>query len=343
MIMMKKMNRLKKITSVSDIKNQRILYIATKNSDYLRLTQELRILRENGNEVTEIVSSSKSYPKRVLYVFRKLIGVRMKNYDMSFVSFAPQLIIPFFGRKLRKKPVITDFFISMYDTLCCDRKKFRPGSLMGRILHRIDKKTLAMSDKAVCDTNAHGEYFCREFDFPQSEMTTLYLEADSGIYYPRKAAENKDFTVLYFGSILPLQGVSVILDAIDLLKNEQGIRFIFVGPLGKNNVRKGENITEYIQWLPQEELAEKIAQADLCLAGHFSSDIMKAKRTIPGKAYIYRAMNKPMILGDNKATHELYSEDQEGIYFVKMGDPRALADLILRIRNEKGAENEKNC
>lgn len=340
--MMKKMNRLKKITSVHDIKNQRILYIATKNSDYLRLTQELRILRENGNQVTEIVSPSKSYPKRMLYVFRKLLGVKMNNYDMSFVSFAPQLVMPFFGRKLRKKPVVTDFFISMYDTLCCDRKKFRPGSLMGRLLHRIDKKTLSMSDKAICDTNAHGEYFCQEFDFPQSKMTTLYLEADSSIYYPRETAENKNFTVLYFGSVLPLQGVSVILDAIGLLEKEQGIRFVFIGPLGKDNVRKGEQITEYIPWLTQEQLAEKIAQADLCLAGHFSDDIMKAKRTIPGKAYIYRAMNRPMILGDNKATHELYSEEQEGIYFVKMGDPRALADLILSIRDKKGAENEKN-
>ena len=59
---MKEKNRLKEITSLSDIKNKRILYIATKNADYLRITQEIRILRENGNEVTEIVSPSKSYP-----------------------------------------------------------------------------------------------------------------------------------------------------------------------------------------------------------------------------------------------------------------------------------------
>ena len=32
-----------------DIKGKKILYIATKNSDYLRLTQEIRMLREQGN------------------------------------------------------------------------------------------------------------------------------------------------------------------------------------------------------------------------------------------------------------------------------------------------------
>lgn len=321
--------------SINDIKNKRVLYAATKNADYLRLTQQLRILRENGNVVTEIVSPDKSYFKRLMYVYKKLFKAKMDDFDISFVGFAPQLVMPFFGRKLRKKTLVMDFFISMYDTLCFDRKKFKPGSLIGKFLRRLDRNTLKYADMAICDTKAHGKYFCEEFDYPAEKMTPLYLEADESIYYPRKAIKNKDFTVLYFGSVLPLQGVPVILDAIELLENEKGLRFVFVGPLGDNNTRKGEKITEYIEWLPQEKLAEKIAQADLCLAGHFDGSIMKAKRTIPGKAYIYRAMGKPMILGDNDATRELYSESDEGIYFTKMGDPRALADLILYIKDKQ--------
>lgn len=327
------------ISSINDIKNKRILYAATKNSDYLRLTQEIRILRENGNEVDVISSSEKSYFKRLLYVYKKLCGVKMSRYDLSFVGFAPQLVLPIFGRKLRKKPLVIDFFISMYDTLCCDRKKFSPDGLIGKIIRMADKKTINQADLVICDTNAHGKYFCEEFGYPSDRMSTLYLEADSSIYYPRETGKSGDFTVLYFGSVLPLQGVSVILGAIELLRNEKGLKFIFVGPLGKNNIRTGEEITEYIDWLPQNELAEKIAQADLCLAGHFNSSVMKAKRTIPGKAYIYRAMNRPMVLGDNEATHELYSEADEGIYFVEMGSSEALAELILSIKERKNEEN----
>lgn len=319
---------------LSDIRDKRILYAATKNSDYLRLVQEIRLLRENGNTVTVISSPSKSYPKRLMYVYRQLMKVRMADYDMSFIGFAPQLIMPLFRRKLKKKPVVMDFFISMYDTLCYDRKKFRPKSLPGRLLKRIDRRTLAAADLAVCDTKAHGSYFCREFGFPKEKMSVLYLEADSSIYYPREAPENKDFTVLYFGSVLPLQGIPVILKAIDLLKDEKGLRFVFVGPLGSSE-RTGENITEYIEWLPQEELAERIAGADLCLAGHFDGSIMKAKRTIAGKTYIYRAMGKPVILGENPANHELYSESDEGVYFCEMGSPEKLAELIKRIKDQR--------
>lgn len=320
---------------LSDIKGRRILYVATKNSDYLRLVQEIELLSKAGNTVTVISSDKKSYIKRLMYVYRRLLSVDMNDFDMSFIGFAPQLVIPLFRRKLRKKPLVMDFFISMYDTLCFDRKIFGKKSLMGQLLRLVDKRTLAAADLAICDTKAHGSYFCREFGFPSDKMSVLYLEADSSIYYPREVPKNKDFTVLYFGSVLPLQGVSVILKAIDLLKDEEGLRFVFIGPLGKKNVRTGENITEYINWLPQEELAEKIAGADLCLGGHFDGSIMKARRTIAGKTYIYRAMGKPVILGDNPANHELYSEGDDGVYFCEMGSPEKLAELIKEIKDKR--------
>ena len=46
-------------------------------------------------------------------------------------------------------------------------------------------------------------------------------------------------------------------------------------------------------------------------------------------------MNKPMILGDNEAVRELYSESDEGIYFTEMGNPQKLAELILSIRDKR--------
>lgn len=102
----------------------------------------------------------------------------------------------------------------------------------------------------------------------------------------------------------------------------------------------GSNI-HYIQWLSQEKLSDYIAFSDLCLAGHFNKEINKAKRTIPGKAYIYRAMEKPMILGENPANHELYSEKEPGISFVEMGSGKKLAEKILECKdqNSRGRKN----
>ena len=81
--------------------------------------------------------------------------------------------------------------------------------------------------------------------------------------------------------------------------------------------------------------------ADLCLAGHFNDRIDKAKRTIAGKTYIYRAMGKPVILGDNAANRELYEEDGRTVFYTKMGDPSALKDTILGAWRVLSGEGDK--
>jgi len=313
---------------------KKTLFITTKNLDYLRNTQEINLLKSQNREVTMIASLSKSYPKRLLTVYKKLFTEKIDQYDTIFIGFAPQLVLPFWYWKLKKKPITIDFFISMYDTFVFDRKKFKKNSLAGRLFKYLDKKTISFASEIICDTKEHGRYFIEEFGANKQHMHTLYLEADKKIYYPReKKKKGNLFEVVYFGSILPLQGVDIVLKSAQILQQNHSIHFTIIGPIKSDKKVESSTIT-YIPWLAQEQLAEAIAKADLCLAGHFNKDINKAKRTIPGKAYIYRAMEKPMILGDNPATRELYSEDMSGIYFVEMGNAQALAEKILEVKGE---------
>ncbi len=319
-----------------ELVGKKVLFITTKNTDYLRNTQETDIISGSAEDITVLGSGDKSYVKRLIKVYFKLMTMRMKKFDTVFVGFSPQLIIPLFKFKFRGKTVISDFFISVYDTMVNDRKKFKPRSFMGKICRWVDKKTIRGSDYTIVDTKADRDYFAEEFGLNPGKTDVLYLKADNDIYYPRekkKPEKLKDkFTVLYFGSILPLQGVEVITDAMDILKDRTDMQFIIIGPIGKN-IRhiESENI-KYINWLPQDKLAKYISYADLCLAGHFNKDIDKAKRTIAGKTYIYENMKKPMILGENSANHELFRED-ETHFFVEMGDAGKLADKILEVKD----------
>lgn len=328
---------------MSDAK-KKVLFITTKNLDYLRNVQELEILKEKSEYVDVIGSSAKSYVKRLFYVYRKLFFQKCSSYDLIFIGFAPQLILPTFGWKFRHNKVVIDFFISVYDTMIFDRKKWKPESIMAKLCKWVDRKTLEGAEEVISDTRAHGDYFSEEFGVDRNRIKTLYLKADTSIYYARKQQKPekwKDkFVVVYFGSILPLQGVDIILEAIEPLKQED-IQFVIIGPLEEKISKPcNENIL-YIEWLPQNELAEYISYADLCLAGHFCDDIDKAKRTIPGKAYIYRAMEKPVILGDNKANRELYDEQEQGIHFVKMGNPGLLREKILECKEDWKRESKE--
>ena len=317
-------------------KDKSVLFITTKNLDYIRNHQEIEMIRQEAARLTIWGSAKKSYLKRLLYVYMKCCFSKTKKYDIIFIGFAPQLILPLWSWKFKKATVIIDFFISVYDTMVFDRQKFKVNGCAAKFCHFIDQRTLKKADSIICDTNCHGEYFSSEFGIDRSKITTLYLEADTNIYFPREQKHiHSDYTVLYFGSILPLQGLDTILGAVDLLKDEPGLSFVIVGPIPDlSKAPKADNI-HYYSWLSQTELAEKIAEADLCLAGHFNSHIEKAKRTIPGKAYIYHSMKKPMILGDNPANRELFNENMEGIYFVEMGSRQKLAQKILECRDQR--------
>lgn len=320
---------------IASIENKNVLFITTKRLDYIRTTQEIRLLKKHAADFHIIGSSEKSYFFRLIRVYIQLISTPVKEFDTVFIGFAPQLILPFFAWKLRNQYRIIDFFISIYDTFCCDRKVFRPKGLIGRLLHRLDSYTIKHADTIICDTKCHGDYFVDEFHADRDKLYLLYLEADPAIYHPmtvRKpnVAKGKH-TVLFFGSMLPLQGYDLILDAFYTLKDRPDYFFYFIGPLAdslKNKVNDMPNL-HLFDWLGQEELARHIAFSDLCIAGHFNAEIAKASRTIPGKAYIYHAMKKPMILGDTPANHERFTADRNTI-IIPTGDSLAITNAILR-------------
>lgn len=319
---------------IEHIDGKRVLFVTTKELDYIRNVQEIALIARHARSHKVIGSASRWYPVRLVSVWSRLLLARMSAFDTVFVGFAPQLVLPIFGAKFKKAVVVEDLFISFYDTLCCDRKKISPTGWAGRLLHRLDSAVLGSADAVVCDTRAHGRYFAEEFHVTPEKLSVLYLEADTSVYHPMEAVRpahlQDKFIVLYFGSILPLQGIDVVLGAMEALRDCKELYFYCIGPLSGRCSKGAQPISDniqYIRWLPQAELASYIAQADLCLAGHFNASVEKAKRTIPGKAVIYQAMKKPMILGDAPAAHELFSEDED-VLFVRMGDPRALADAI---------------
>ena len=311
------------------LEKKKVVFISTKNLDYIRNSQEINLIKASADSLLIIGSEKNSYFLRLIKIFVQILFTDFKKYDTVFIGFAPQLVLPFFYFKFRHNVVVEDFFISFFDTLCCDRKKFSENSLAGRLLKKLDKRTLELGDAVICDTRAHGQYFCEDLGCAPEKIQVLYLEADRSIYYPRakKSSGDEAVHVLYFGTILPLQGVDIIMQAVKLLKDRKDICFEIIGPIPDHLKVDSPNVN-YFRWLSQNELAEHIANSDLCLAGHFAGDIEKAKRTIPGKAYIYEAMEKPMILGESPANRERYRENDKN-RFVKMGDPEALA-LVIR-------------
>lgn len=334
------------VNAILRCSNKNVLFVTTKQLSYIRNNQELNLLVQNANSVLIAGSNNKSYIMRILSAYiLSIFYCMLKKIDVVFVGFAPQLMYPLFWLyKLQKRPLVIDFFISLYDTFVCDRKKFSSNNLIAKFMHWLDCKTIQSVNFYITDTKAHKEYFVSEFSASNDKGETLYLKANTDIYHKkdiqRPSYLKNKYLVLYFGSILPLQGVEIILKAIRKMRAYSDIHFIMIGPIDKKyNKPQTDNVT-YFEWLNEEQLADYIEMADLCLAGHFSSTIGKANRTIPGKVYIYKAMNKKVVFGDSSANRELFVENDENI-FVARGDAKALAKCIYNMYlKEYGVKDE---
>ena len=332
------------------IEGKKVLFITPSDADYIRNRQEINILRKSARHL-DIIAPKNIHGvnptgiMRILSINLRVVAANIKKYDVIFIGGIPQLIVPLIQFRLRKKVLIIDFFISIYDTLVNDRQVLSPSNPLSRILKMLDRKALAGADHVIVDTCEHAAYFSRMFGVDPDKMTVIYLEADKQIYYPRNVARPLDlrdkFVVFFFGAMNPLQGAEVILESARILEEHGNIVFIIIGPYEKIRnfelYSKLKNVRFAARWLPQAEIADYIAMSDVCLAGHFNAAVEKAARVIPGKAYSYLAMERPVIFGDNPANRELFSTDtnnvrfMKNVHFVKMGDPAALADKILEL------------
>jgi len=321
-----------------------VLFITPSDVDYIRNKQEINLLRRASKNLGIIAPRNgravdPTGLKRIMQINLRAILEKSDRFDAVFVGGVPQLIVPFVQFPLRKKTLIVDFFFSLYDTFVEDRRLLSEKNPLSKFLKWLDCYTLSRADYVIADTNEHAKHFRKMCGGSAEKMGVVYLEADTEIYYPRQVErppELKDkFIVFFFGAMNPLQGVDVILDAARLLEEHRRITFVMIGPREKlkdpNAFSRLTNVKFVGRWLPQPEVADYIAMSDVCLAGHFNAAVPKAGRVIPGKAYSYLAMDKPIILGDNPANREVFSDASRNVHFIPMGDPRALANCILKM------------
>lgn len=320
----------------------RVLFISGREPAYMRNAVILKGLREAGVEVIECTSPAASYFHRFPYILKKFL-LNREDYDLIFVGYFGQPLVPICA-KFSSKPLIFDAFLSAYDTMCFDRKKFTPNSTPGKFFYWLDKHSCELSNKVFLDTNAHIDYFVKTFGLDRNKFGRIFVGADDSVFYPRKCEKNDDiFRVFYYTTFHPLHGVEYIIKAAKKLEMHDDIMFRIIG--GGMEYNKTESLVrelnikniEFISKMPYQEfyknLPLEIANSDLCLGGPFSN-IDKGKRVISEKTFEFIAMKKPVIVGDSFGNRELF-ENRKNSLMVEHANSDALANAILELKEDK--------
>jgi glycosyltransferase involved in cell wall biosynthesis len=294
-------------------------------------SNKMALLNGFGSKLRLAVRAALNYP---ILIYRYLC---LGDHDAVIVGYLGHLdmffLTPF--ARLKKKPLVFDAFFSLYDTAISDWQIGSKNSLLARLCRFVDWSACRLASLVLVDTEAQQKFFCREFGLAREKVSWLYVGADDSLFTPNVEAERpRPFRVLYVGNYVPLHGVPIILQAARLLKEEE-IEFWLVG--GNHNgstemlTRSDGLPVKLFPWMPPHELRERLCEVDVCLGIFGASE--KAKRVVPGKAFLALAMGKPLITGDSPAAQELF-EHEKNVLLCEMGSSDALADAILRLKND---------
>ena len=147
--------------------------------------------------------------------------------------------------------------------------------------------------------------------------------------------------VLLYAEFTPLHGADAVLDAAAMLgRHHEAIEFDLIGDGGPLHARLAnrawnegiDNVT-FHGYVPEAELVTRIAAADVCL-GIFG-ETLKSKRVVPNKVYQCLLMGKPVVTADTAAMRATFEHGRD-LLLVPAGDGRAIADAVLRLRDEPG-------
>ena len=299
-----------------------------------------------GRIARHLVRTALAYPSLLVRFWRGPAP------DVVLVGYLGQLdvllLCPF--ARLRGIPVVWDQFISLYDTVVCDRRKLAPRHPLARLLHAGEWAACRAADRVLMDTREHAAYVARTFGLDSARVESVWVGAETQSFPPARPRPEQDgpMTVLFYGQLIPLHGVDTIIRAARLMR-ARPIQFVLIGSgqeEGRVRAMLAEEPLAQLEWLPwveYEQLIERIERADVCLGIFGSTD--KAARVIPNKVFQIVAARRPLITRDSPAIRELLGSDDEGVWLVPPADPGALASALesllqrgARLRHVRGRD-----
>jgi len=338
-----------------------VCYWGTYDRDYPRNRILMSGLRESGVEVREchaplwkgtsdkLRHAASTWPNPALlarwgwaYLSLSLRFLASPRPDFLFVGYSGHFdVFPaWLLCRLRRVPLIFDAFLSLYDSLVLDRDAARREGSKARFLAWVDRTACRLADRILLDTRAHAEFFSETFGLPPGKFWVLPIGADDKVFRPGgpDPGNGHPYTVLHFGRYIPLHGLETVVRAARLLEEKgAGCRFLMVGDGEERGRIEGlarrldVRSLEFRDPEPPARLAETIRGADICL-GIFG-ETGKASRVVPNKVYEAMAAGKPVITGDSPAARE-FLRDGVDCLLCRRGDPGALAEAILRLRDD---------
>jgi glycosyltransferase involved in cell wall biosynthesis len=317
--------------------------LSYKQPEYTRTASMVDALKKLPDVELTVIRNRSGGLLRYWQTLSGLVSYRRRHKpDVFIVGFRAQESFWLFYPFMRGSRIVFDEFINHHDWIVDEHNKFGAlGKWMVAILDAYMRWVVRRCSYVLTDTEAHARLSRELYRLPADKVHAIPVGADESLFkpMPSRPESGNGLEVFFYGNMLPLHGLGVILEAVKLL-NENGrgktMHFTVSGGRGKpkminmvqNFIRDNhlENNITYYSWIDTEKLPSHIAKADVCLGGPFGGT-GQAKRVVTGKTYQFLAMGKPVVIGETEVTGHF--KDKANCVIAAQQDPAALAESLL--------------
>lgn len=207
-----------------------------------------------------------------------------------------------------------------------------------KVLKRLEKIYYRRAEKIFCATDEIRNTIIG-MGTPATKVITLVNTVDVSIFKPIKInrsklkLDQKDFLVIYVGSLTTVQNLHTVIEAAKILAEYPKIKFLMVGEgedrenlINQVNNLKLKNI-DFIKGQPTEKIIELINAANVGLIS-LSKNKFFSDNALPTKTSEYLGCGKPIIACAGKNLKDLISKNRVGLV-VPPGDSQKLSGAIL--------------
>lgn len=215
-----------------------------------------------------------------------------------------------------------------------------------RLSRKLEMFLCKKADKIITVTDGYKDYISRHYSIAHDKLDVVTNGVDTEKYKPfeddgglREKYGLKDkFIVLFAGNIGLAQGMDVVIDAADMLKDNDNIVFMLVGEGAEK-----ERLRNKVQQLGLHNVIfEDTQPRDMIIGYHNMADVSLVclKRfdlfniTLPSKIFDTLAMGKPILIGVDGEGRSIVENARAGLFF----EPENASDLkekVLQLYNSK--------
>lgn len=182
-----------------------------------------------------------------------------------------------------------------------------------------------------------GEHL-RSLGVSQDKLVFIPNGADVDFFTPGSRASRDGFTMVYAGAHGPANGLDVVLDTADLLKERHEVRFLLVGDgpskasLVAEAERRGLVNVEFRNAVPRRDIPALFASVDAGLMVLSESPLFEFGVS-PNKLFDYCAAGLPIVCNVPGEVATLVREAGAGVQTADHS-PQALADAVVELADQ---------